>query len=73
MDISTLVKAQRSLFGSKCEICEKPVVTGDKILAAEKKIGIGIIAKTLRYEAHVSCVTGALDVLAKKVVEAERL
>lgn len=72
MDIEGVVRACKS-EGSDCAICERPVVKGEKILAAEKKIGIGPLRKTLRYEAHLSCMKVARDHISKKIQEAESL
>lgn len=73
MDIEGLVKADRSVAGSDCAICERPIAAKEKILSAEKKIGIGPLKKTLRYEAHLSCMKVARDHLSRKILEAEAL
>jgi hypothetical protein len=70
VDIEKLIQPQISLFGSVCAFCEKPVAKGTKVLSSEKKIGVGIVSKTLRYEVHIPCAAMARDVLTKKIVEA---
>ena len=73
MDVEGLVRAEKSVQGSDCAICEKPISKGERILAAEKKIGVGMLKKTLRYEAHLSCMKVARDHIARKILEAEAL
>lgn len=71
MDVEKLIQTGISLFGSVCFICEKPVAKGDKVLSVEKKIGVGILSKTLRYEVHLRpCAMTTRDILTKKIVEA---
>ena len=73
MDVEGLVRADKSPDGSDCAICEKMIARGERILSAEKKIGIGMLKKTLRYEAHLTCIKVARDHLSRKILEAEAL
>lgn len=70
MDIEKLIQPAISLFGSVCTFCEAPIIKGEKVLSAEKKIGIGILSKTIRHEVHIPCAVDARDILTRKIVEA---
>lgn len=72
MDVQGLVRADRSK-GADCAICEKPIAESERILCAEKSIGIGILKKTLRYEAHLYCMKVARDHISQMIAEAQRL
>jgi hypothetical protein len=70
VDIEKLILSQVSLFGSSCFFCEKPVQKGEKVLAVEKRIGVGIVSKSIRYETHIPCASAARDILSRKISEA---
>jgi hypothetical protein len=72
VEIEGLVKADKSL-GTDCAICESSITRGESILSAEKKIGVGPLKKTLRYEAHLRCMKIARDHISRKISEAEGL
>jgi hypothetical protein len=70
LNIENLVQPAISLFGSVCAFCETPIPKGEKVLSSEKKFGVGILSKTIRYEVHIPCAVDARDILTKKILEA---
>ena len=72
MDVEGIVRAEKSQR-TDCAICENRIPLGDRVLATEKHIGVGPFKKTLRYEAHLSCMKVARDHISRKILDAEAL
>lgn len=76
MDLEKILSADRSKGDTPCVICETKISKGEKVIAAEVKIGSSFITalqKTLRKEIHVQCAKSSLALLVRIVVAAEGL
>ena len=69
MKAEELVKAAVSA-GDLCVLCDKAIVKGDRVVAAEYRVGGKVIGKTIRVETHVSCLREFRDLLDLRIQEA---
>ena len=76
MDLDKILSAAKSEGGTQCVICDYRISPGEKVIAAEVKIGSSFIAalqKTVRKETHVKCAAAASELIGKKIAQAEGL
>ncbi len=76
MDISQIVKPEKSKGGVDCALCENKISAGERVLSVSVVVGASFmkaLQKTVRREIHLNCAMSAHEIIGQKIDEAVAL